>query len=41
MWLELPADHLHWLIGEDGDDEVAGTAVFFVVVDRAHPELGF
>jgi hypothetical protein len=39
--LEFPADQLHRLIGQDGDEEVAIATLFKVIIDRAHAELGF
>ena len=38
---EFLADHLHGLIGEDGDEEVAVAALFELMIDWAHTELGF
>jgi hypothetical protein len=38
---KFPADYLHRLIGEDGDEEVAIATTFELMIDRAHAELGF
>jgi hypothetical protein len=41
VFLQLPANDLHELVGQDGDEQVAVNANFFMVVDRAQAEFGF
>ena len=41
VFLQLPANDLHELIGQYGDEQVAVDANFFMVVDRAQAEFGF
>ena len=41
VFLQLPANDLHELVGQDGDEQVPVNANFFMVVDRAQAEFGF
>ena len=39
--LEFPANQLHRLIGVDDDEEMSIAALFEVMIDWPHAELGF